>query len=487
MQRFRVLIVDDSSLSREALRRTLELDPALIVTGEARTGEEAVAQVRKLKPDLVTMDLNMPGMGGLRAIEVIMQERPTPIVVISERSSTPGMDLNYEAISRGALELVPKSSVFGVSDDDVRRFAERIRLLASSGLEKEATPRPAPPPPIPVSKEAPVLLGIGASTGGPRAVARLLNDLPKDFPLPIALVQHMAEDFFDSFVRFLADASGRPVQMVEQGMLIEPGTVYVAPPRQELFIKENLVAKLLPPPPNTLISPSVDSLFFSMANALKGRGLGVLLTGMGDDGAQGLLRMRRLGARTVVQDRQSCAVFGMPKAALELGAAETVLPLEAIAPFLVEAVKSVSESGARRVVRRSPVPVPTDGRRRVVVVDEDTRVLEASRKVLEGAGYEVHTVDNPLMLAGFLRRTPMDLVLLETELTTMRGAIVAQALRRHGLAGVPVFIHSTLDEAQLKARATECGAVGYVKKGSTANLLREVNAFLGGPSRGSAS
>ena len=140
MAKFRVLIVDDSALSREVLRRTLELDPHLTVVGEAKTGEEAVTLVRALKPHLVTMDLNMPGMGGLKAIEVLMRERPTPIVVISERSSTSGVDLNYEALSRGALELVPKSAVFGAGDEEVRRFVERLRLLAESGIEEDDKP-----------------------------------------------------------------------------------------------------------------------------------------------------------------------------------------------------------------------------------------------------------------------------------------------------------------------------------------------------------
>ena len=138
----RILIVDDSALTRETLRRTLELDPRLKVVGEAKTGEESIELVRALSPDLVTMDLQMPGMGGLKAIEVIMRERPTPIVVISERSSAGVVDYNYEAISRGALELVPKSSVFGQGPDDVRRFAERIRRLGEEGLSDD---RPAPP------------------------------------------------------------------------------------------------------------------------------------------------------------------------------------------------------------------------------------------------------------------------------------------------------------------------------------------------------
>ncbi len=488
MAKFRVLIVDDSALSREVLRRTLELDPRLSVVGEAKTGEEAVTLTRALRPSLITMDLNMPGMGGLKAIEVLMRERPTPIVVISERSSTSGVDLNYEALSRGALELVPKSAVFGAGDEEVRRFIERLRLLAESGLEEEEKPPapPAPAPPIPVSTEKPLLLGIGASTGGPRALAKLLSSLPRDFPLPIAVVQHMAEDFFDSFVRFLRDASGHPVEQATAATKFEAGKVYVAPPRQELFVRENLTVKLLPPPPNSIISPSVDSLFFSMATALKGRSIGVLLTGMGDDGAQGLLRMRRMGARTIIQDKASCAVFGMPRAAMELGAAEHVISLPLIAPFLTQVAKggeappipppSAPVFSARPAAAPAPAPAPAPVRekKRVLIVDDQQSDLEIARVTLQRAGFEVLTLDNPLMLARTLRRNVVDVVVLEPELKTMKGAVVVQTLRSHGLGTVPICLWSFADENTLSTRLRECQASGSVRKGDPAALVRVV-------------
>jgi two-component system chemotaxis response regulator CheB len=493
MAKFRVLIVDDSALSREVLRRTLELDPHLTVVGEAKTGEEAVSLVRSLHPQLITMDLNMPGMGGLKAIEVLMRERPTPIVVISERSSTSGVDLNYEALSRGALELVPKSAVFGAGDEEVRRFVERLRLLAESGLEEDERPQvaAAPAPPIPVSTDKPLLLGIGASTGGPRALAKLLSSLPRDFPLPIAVVQHMAEDFFDSFVRFLRDASGHPVEQASATTRFEAGKVYVAPPRQELFVRENLTVKLLPPPPNSIISPSVDSLFFSMATALKGRSIGVLLTGMGDDGAQGLLRMRRMGARTIVQDKASCAVFGMPRAAMELGAAEHVMALTAIAPFLSQAVKGGINTPAPVIAALPAAPAAPAKRpsqsqsglapvmtvrekKTVLVVDDQASDLELARATLQRAGFEVLTLDNPLMLARTLRRNVVDVVVLEPELETMKGAVVVQTLRTHGLGTVPICLWSSADEATLATRLRECQASGSVRKGDPAGLVRIV-------------
>ena len=490
MTKFRVLIVDDSALSREVLRRTLELDAHLSVVGEAKTGEEAVTLVRALKPDLVTMDLNMPGMGGLKAIEVLMRERPTPIVVISERSSTSGVDLNYEALSRGALELVPKSAVFGAGDEEVRRFVERLRMLAEAGLDQEEKPaQHAPAPPIPVSTEKPLLLGIGASTGGPRALAKLLSSLPRDFPLPIAVVQHMAEDFFDSFVRFLKDASGHPVEQATPTTKFEPGKVYVAPPRQELFVRENLTVKLLPPPPNSIISPSVDSLFFSMATALKGRSIGVLLTGMGDDGAQGLLRMRRMGARTIVQDKVSCAVFGMPRAAMELGAAEHVMALQAIAPFLTQAAKggegpSVPLPAAPPMAARSSPaaapspaapPPPARDKKTVLILDDGASDLELARVTLQRAGFEVLVLDNPLMLARTLRRNVVDVVVLEPELKTMKGAVVVQTLRSHGLGTVPIALWSSADENTLSLRMRECQASGSLRKGDPGGLVKLVN------------
>lgn len=489
MMKFRVLIVDDSALSREVLRRTLELDAHLTVVGEAKTGEEAVTLVRALKPNLVTMDLNMPGMGGLKAIEVLMRERPTPIVVISERSSTSGVDLNYEALSRGALELVPKSAVFGAGDEEVRRFVDRLRLLAESGLDEEEKPpaKPAPGPPIPVSTEKPLLLGIGASTGGPRALAKLLSALPRDFPLPIAVVQHMAEDFFDSFVRFLRDSSGHPVEQASSTTKFEAGRVYVAPPRQELFVRENLSVKLLPPPPNSIISPSVDSLFFSMATALKGRSIGVLLTGMGDDGAQGLLRMRRMGARTIVQDKASCAVFGMPRAAMELGAAEHVMPLMAMGPFLAQSARGgegpmisppTAPAAAAKFVTPAPAPAPASAPRRekktILVVDDRAADLEMARVTLQKAGFDVLTLDNPLMLARTLRRNVVDLVVLEPELETMKGAVVVQALRSHGLGTIPICLWSAIDENTLSVRLRECQASGSVRKGDPSALVRLV-------------
>jgi chemotaxis response regulator CheB len=256
-----------------------------------------------------------------------------------------------------------------------------------------------------------------------------------------------------------------------------PGTVCVAPPRQELFVRENLTVKLLNPPPGQLISPSVDSLFFSMATALKGRGLGILLTGMGDDGAQGLLRMRRMGARTAVQDRVTCAVFGMPRAALEVGATDLALPLDQLATWAVAQTK-----GVRASAQGAPATAPGPKKRRVLVVDDDHATLEATRGLLEAAGYEAHTLDNPMMVAVTLRRTPADLVLLESELVTVTGKVVTDAMRKNGLGHVPVVLHSKLTGEALRTRATECGVLGFVNKADP-QRLDVVRGLIGGSTR----
>jgi two-component system chemotaxis response regulator CheB len=469
---FSVLVVDDSDFTREALRRALETDPGLKVVGEAKTGEEAVELARKLRPHLITMDLSMPGMGGLKAIEKIMAERPVPLVVISERSSSPGQDLNFEAMHRGALELVPKSEVFGGHQMLLAKFATKMRQLAEAGVA-----RPQPAPAISSvrrrSAEAPLLIGLGASTGGPRALAQILGELPAAFPVPIAVVQHMATDFFDSFVAFLASRSKLKICSAESGMKATPGVAYIAPANFNLTVDRELVFKLTP---NTMTSahcPSVDALFTTMARALHGRAVGVLMTGMGEDGAQGLLALRKVGARTIVQDAASCAVAGMPMAALAIDAAEEVVELKQIASVLTEELRA----------HRETEPVART-RKRILIVDDSPLLLEAGRMALEAAGYEVRTLENPLMVAMLLRKNPVDLVLLDVNMPAVQGTQVVAALRAHGLNSTPVILYSDLDEKLLKAKATECGATGWLRKtGDEHALIRAIDRWVGGRGR----
>jgi two-component system chemotaxis response regulator CheB len=459
---FGVLVVDDSDLTREALRRALEADPRLKVVGEARSGEEAVELARRLRPQLITMDLAMPGIGGLKAIELIMHERPVPLVVISEKAASPGQDLNYEAISRGAIELVPKSAVFGGN----HRFADQMRQLAEAGLAISGPSGHAIKSSRPPTAEPPLLVGLGASTGGPRALAQLLGALSPTFPVPIAIVQHMATDFYDSFITFLSDRSGVPVVKAEQGMQASAGKVYVAPAHRHLTINSALTFRLSPAADEADHCPSVDVLFKSMAQSLSGRALGVLMTGMGADGAEGLLALKRSGARTAVQDAPSCAVAGMPQAALKLDAAEDVVALSRLAEYLIGETR-----GAR----------PKDGsRKRILIVDDSPLLLEATKLALEDSGYEVQTLENPLIVAMVLRKNPADLVLVDVNMPAVKGTQVVAALRSHGLTSTPVILYSDLSEATLEAKANECGATGWLRKtGDEEELVRAICGWIG--------
>ena len=454
-----VLIVDDSALTREALKLAIESDGSLKVCGEARSGEEAILLARSLKPALITMDLNMPGMGGLQAIEAIMKERPTPIVVISERSSSVGFDVNYEALSRGAIDLIPKSGVFGSARDGSSLLIERLKQMAGGRMRVRA--KPVATTPVTASKEMPVIVGIGASTGGPKALVRVLSDLPSHFPLPVAVVQHMADDFFESFVRFLGDASKKDVRIAVAGKPLQPGVVTVAPSRQEMFITPELTVRLMPAPPEALISPTVDSLFSSLASAFHGRSIGVLLTGMGEDGAQGLLRMRKAGARTIVQDKSTSTVFGMPRAAIELGAAEVVSPLDSIAQYIAQT------AGA---------PIAAPKAKVVAVIDDQVSEVAETRRLLEGQGFSVRVFDNPLTAVAEMRRAEIDVVLIEANLKSSSCEAVLTSLRS-GRQNMSVLLMSKLEAAALKKKATELKVDGFVKK-SSRTLGTEVTAFL---------
>lgn len=468
---FKVLIVDDSDLTREALRKVLELDRRLKVIAEAKTGEQALDLALSLQPDLITMDLSMPGMGGLKAIEKIMAARPVPLVVISERSPRKGEDLVFEALSRGALELVPKSAIFGGDSSVLARFAEQMAKIADSGVVSDRrvkAPDPRPPRSGPAK-----LVGLGASTGGPKALSTVLHALPKSFPTPVLVVQHMAPDFFDSFLHYLNERSGLPVVRAEHEQKLLPGKVYLGAPGKHLTVTAQLTVRL-EPPKNALHCPSATALFESMAFAVGADGAGALLTGMGNDGAHGLLALRQAGARTAVQDAKTSAVFGMPQAALELGAADEVLPIEKVAGWLMEQVQLAKPSPAGDSPLADAVLQAAEAspaRKRILVVDDSPIVLESTRVTLEGAGFEVKTLDNPLMVPSAMRREHFDLVMLDVSMPVVQGDQVMRALKGHELSNAPVILFSDRDESQLRELANSCGAAGWLRKSAGPRAL----------------
>lgn len=332
-KKIRVLVADDSEIVRDILVAALERTGGIEVVGTAANGDEAALLTGRLSPDVITMDLQMPGSDGFAGIARIMAEKPTPILVLSSnREEVKG----FRALSLGALDLQEKPPLA-----ELERFAAslhgRLRLLASVPVIRHPRGLRAPSPTLLRARGARVRVAVlGASLGGPRALAQILRLFPADFPLPIALVQHMADGFTTAFTRWLAQEIPLKVCEAAEGVELERGTVYVAPSDRHLRIREGR-ARLGQDEAQHGFRPSVSALFRSAAESYGDRALGVILTGMGTDGSDGLLELRRSGALTIAQDEASSAVFGMPRAAIELGAAERILPLGAIAEAIQEA------------------------------------------------------------------------------------------------------------------------------------------------------
>jgi two-component system, chemotaxis family, protein-glutamate methylesterase/glutaminase len=332
----RVLVVEDSSTVRELLLGILSSDPAIEVVGTAQTGEEAVEAVERLRPDVVTMDVYMPKMNGFDATRRIMETHPTPIVIVSATDATDTTKA-FQAIESGALAILQKPPGLGHPEHE-RHSVDMLRSVKMMSEVKVVRrwPRLRPvvtPPAVPVSTEfqfQPVqtfmrLVAIGASTGGPAALQTILAGLPKDFPVPVLIVQHIAEGFIHYFVEWLGQSSKLPVHLPAHGERVLPGHVYVAPDGLHMAITADGRIQLLGAEAENGLRPAISYLFRSVAKVYGPGGVGVLLTGMGRDGACELKSMKEKGALTIVQDRETSAVFGMPGEALRLGGASYVL------------------------------------------------------------------------------------------------------------------------------------------------------------------
>jgi len=333
----RVVVVEDSLVQRTALVRVLEADGTLRVVGQAGSAEEAVGIIAARQPDVVTMDLEIPGgtetaPGGLVAIERVMSSRAVPILVLSGHIAARGDTLAIDALAAGAVDIFPK--VPGWTPE--AGAALRRRLAVLSRLQMVTRRRREPAARLARSDGMPVV-GIAASTGGPSALRTILPALA-GVPAPILVVQHIHPHFTASFAQWLQDATGLPTVLAEAGIQGRPGTVYVAPPHVHLRLAPaRLLA--LDREPALIARPSCDELLRSLALNAGRSAVGVVLTGMGDDGARGLLEIHRRGGATFAQDGASAAVDGMPAAARRLGAAGATLPLADLGHAVAQAVR----------------------------------------------------------------------------------------------------------------------------------------------------
>jgi two-component system chemotaxis response regulator CheB len=331
----RLAVVDDSAFVRKAIERMLSGEPRIEVVGTASSGEELLANLERWAPDVITLDLSMPGIGGLVTLDRVMGLRPTPVIILSTHAGR-GAPQTIEALHRGAADFVDKQQYSLLDFSALREvLTEKILAVAGSlgsGTRRGATPQPQASEP---SGGYDVLL-IGASTGGPPAIEQVLVDLGPDCPVPVLVVQHMPQGFTRAFAERLNSHLPLQVREAEDGMPLEPGRVFIAPGGRHLRIgrdDERPTCSLSLKPDGVAHRPAVDELFLSALPGA-GRAAAALLTGMGRDGAEGMRQLAVRGAFTIAQDEATCVVFGMPGAAVTLQAAREVLPLPRIGPRL---------------------------------------------------------------------------------------------------------------------------------------------------------
>lgn len=346
-KQIQVLIVDDSAFMRKSLSSMLTTDPRIAIAGLARNGEEAIQQVHQLNPDVVTMDVEMPGMNGLEALKRIMAERPVPVIMVSSMT-TEGAGDTLKALELGAVDYIPKQ-LDGVAmkiHDLHDQLIEKIVAASQAGDKVRArqlssTTRPA------VKAKASVLtahsvsvtrgtriVAIGCSTGGPQALFEVLPAFPSDFPAGIVIVQHMPKTFTKPFADRMNTACGLEVKEAAEGDEVKPGRILIAPGGVQCRVKRksitSTVIALSPNVEHHLHAPSVDIMMQSVASVFEERGIAVILTGMGHDGLEGMKAVKAAKGRTIVQDEKTCIVYGMPKAVVEAGYADKVIPLSGV-------------------------------------------------------------------------------------------------------------------------------------------------------------
>ncbi|MEE3622668.1 chemotaxis-specific protein-glutamate methyltransferase CheB [Nitrospirillum sp. BR 11752] len=350
----RVVVAEDSPTLREYLVSILSAEPDIEVVATAIDGLQAVEAVARHRPDVVTMDIHMPRLGGLAATRRIMEETPCPIVVVSSTMSDQ-VAATFRALDAGAVAFVHRPVGVGHPRQAIEaaELAQTVRLMAEVKVVRRwANPAKLPRPPVarPMPEASlpggvrPAVIAIGASTGGPVALQAILAGLPADFPIPLMAVQHISPGFVGGFAEWLAGGSALPVQVAKAGEVPRPGHFYLAPDNAHMGLGADGAITLDHGPPENSARPAVSHFFRSVARVHGGRAVGVLLSGMGVDGAVELREMRDAGAVTFAQDKESSIVHGMPGAAIALGGATAVLKPSDIATRLVTLARKVEES-----------------------------------------------------------------------------------------------------------------------------------------------
>jgi len=346
-----ILVVDDSAFMRVALKKIIEEDGTIKVMDVARNGEEALKKIKRHNPDLVTLDIEMPVMDGLTVLEKIMNDMPIPVIMISSLTEE-GADATMRALDLGAVDFIPKGGKSYVNLDIVKvgeQLRQKIRAIVKKGRIQKYGMQPGSGADkksfqpdyvnLPAVKEKCGVVALGVSTGGPLALQKMIPMLPEDYPSSILVVQHMPPMFTKPFAKRLNQLAKVKVKEASEGDITEPGTVFIAPGGKHMIFERRsdgkLVIILSDIPGDTLFRPSVDVMMLSAASVYRRKILGVIMTGMGNDGLQGMIRIKDLGGTTLAQDEASCVVYGMPKACVQNGIIDQTIPLELLANSIV--------------------------------------------------------------------------------------------------------------------------------------------------------
>ena len=343
-ERIRVLVVDDSALMRKLIPSIVERDPAIEVVGTAMDGAFALKKIEELRPDVITLDLEMPRMDGMETLRMIMRRAPTPVIMVSTHSKE-GAYATFKALALGAIDFVakPKEAAAGHLDSIATQLIEKIKVAKRASRGRLGSPQIAEPPP-PVKKNARVavaphrIIAIGISTGGPNALQFVLSQIPEDFGGSLLIVQHMPEGFTEMFARRLDECCALDVQEAKSGDLLLAGRALICPGNRHMMVRRmprGDMAVLSDSAPVNGHRPSVDVLFHSVSQEFGPMAVGVLMTGMGEDGAEGLGAIKASGGITIAQSEDTCVVSGMPRAAIVKGYANRIVPLDAIGQHLV--------------------------------------------------------------------------------------------------------------------------------------------------------
>ncbi|WP_136513505.1 chemotaxis-specific protein-glutamate methyltransferase CheB [Geomonas edaphica] len=339
----RVLVVEDSKTVQQALVAAFDADPELTVIGTAESGESAVEAAKSLKPDIITMDVNLPGMDGFDATRAIMSSCPVPIVIVTGKMNPKDSATLFRVMEAGALMVLAKPAAPGSPGyrESVADLVRHVKLMSEIKVVRRVFPTGKIAPTqaaVPAPRTAPAapvkVVAIGASTGGPPLLRRILSALPESFSAAVLVVQHMATGFTENFVHWLNQHSTMPVLLAADGMTVEPGRVYVAPDCYHMEVAPQGRIRLTSTDPENGVRPAVSALFRTVAQHYGRHAVGVLLTGMGKDGALELKTIRNSGGVTVAQDKETSMVFGMPGEAIQIDAAQHVLSPDGIIDLL---------------------------------------------------------------------------------------------------------------------------------------------------------